>query len=280
MALLEPCPRSVRGVSDHEERVSEKCPKPDGNRFGQTHPFFRRVSSDCPRFVPPGNQPMSRKTSRPRFLWTDGTSALWGLGKAAYLGVAIRDEYSPRLRRALERRRDSSLTGRCPCGASIPGWPARCGPVRRHDARARLRRGRSAARPDVAGRTTGSGRPRMSPQGPTARPGRPLRADKVKGGPQPHGDLTPSPSHDWIWNPEWRRKPDDEWQTCTACWQVSRLRDMRQITQVWRWRVSATEPGGPMPARVVSVCGLATASERCKAQVVKLCGGTGCTTDE
>src|SRR5450759_1890612 len=62
--------------------------------------------------------------SRPRLIASDGESELWQRGRAAYLGVAILPEYSPRLRRALERRRDASLAGRCPCGASVPGWPA------------------------------------------------------------------------------------------------------------------------------------------------------------
>lgn len=39
----------------------------------------------------------------------------------AYVGPRIRDDYSPRLRAALERRRDAVLDGRCACGGGLAG---------------------------------------------------------------------------------------------------------------------------------------------------------------
>ncbi len=48
-----------------------------------------------------------------------GGLELWTLGPVATAMPELRDDYSPRLRAALIRRRDATLTGRCVCGGTI-----------------------------------------------------------------------------------------------------------------------------------------------------------------
>lgn len=50
-----------------------------------------------------------------------GGLELWARAGVAYVGPVIRPTYSARLRAALERRRDASLSGQCVCGGAIAG---------------------------------------------------------------------------------------------------------------------------------------------------------------
>ena len=49
----------------------------------------------------------------------DGTVEAWEKGGIVHVGAAIRDEYPPRLKEALIRRRTVSLAGYCPCGIIV-----------------------------------------------------------------------------------------------------------------------------------------------------------------